>query len=386
VTEKHLLLIEPDRKTASFLHHMLSQAGYEVTHSPSGKEGLIAAWRDQPEVIITEIELPDIDATELIQKLRGDLRTASSLLIGLTANTDPAVSVRAKEAGVSHIVVKQTDAVDMLLRVLGESAPISTGPIVEKRAPPPGELFVFLGVKGGTGTSSLCLNIANQIAQSGERSSVVVIDLALPIGSLTRITGAEAHVDLVHLTQVETKQLSANYIIEGAARPQAWGFTLIPGSTTPQEAAALNTEHLASLLQIVRGNFGTTIVDLGRTLSQISLLVMSQADQVFLVLIPDQECVFNTLAIRSYLKQQGVPPERVALISNRPIPSEGLTTPDLETRLGQNLVAAVPNFGSDFQLANTLHAPLQLRFPDARVTDKVRDISRAMLEMGQQPT
>ncbi len=66
--DKSILLIEPDRKTATFIHHMLSNAGYEVEIAPTGKEGLIIAWRDQPDIIVTELELPDIEGIELIQK------------------------------------------------------------------------------------------------------------------------------------------------------------------------------------------------------------------------------------------------------------------------------------------------------------------------------
>jgi DNA-binding response OmpR family regulator len=51
----NILLIEPDRQTADFLTLTISEGGRQVKHVASGKEGLIIAWRDQVDLIVTEI-------------------------------------------------------------------------------------------------------------------------------------------------------------------------------------------------------------------------------------------------------------------------------------------------------------------------------------------
>jgi DNA-binding response OmpR family regulator len=89
VSGAKLLIIEPDQKTSVFMHHMLTRAGYDVQVAPSGKEGLIIAWRDLPDIIVTEMDLEDIASDELIRKLRHDQRTQRTITVGLTHLSDP---------------------------------------------------------------------------------------------------------------------------------------------------------------------------------------------------------------------------------------------------------------------------------------------------------
>ncbi len=73
----------------------LTQAGFEVQVVPTGKEGLIAAWSDPPDIIVTELDLPDIDYVELIQKFKKDQRTSRTTLIGFTHLSAPEATVPA---------------------------------------------------------------------------------------------------------------------------------------------------------------------------------------------------------------------------------------------------------------------------------------------------
>jgi pilus assembly protein CpaE len=365
---RDLLLIDPDQKTAAFMKHMLSNAGYVVSHVPSGKEGLIEAWRDQPDIIIVELDLPDIDGYELIRKLRSDQRTSETLILGLTSLSDPQIAVRSKEAGLDHYIIKQSDAIDILLQYLATATVSDTGEISRGIPPPRGKFIVFLGVKGGVGTSSLSVNVASNLARAKAGQSVVAIDLALPIGSYSRIIGVESAADIVHLTRLEPGKLTIAYIRERIARPPAWEISLIPGSTTPYQAASFNVDRLASLLQLIGSNFDYAVIDVGRALSQIALLVMCQADAIVIVLIPDEENSTNALAITEFLISMGIERARISYLTNRPLPSEGLTTPSLEKILGEAVLGAIPNMGANFQLANALHAPLHLRFPDERAS------------------
>jgi DNA-binding response OmpR family regulator len=54
-----ILLIEPDSSSAAYMQAALRRAGYDVTTASNGKEGLIVAWRDQPDMFLTELDLPD---------------------------------------------------------------------------------------------------------------------------------------------------------------------------------------------------------------------------------------------------------------------------------------------------------------------------------------
>jgi pilus assembly protein CpaE len=375
-----LLVIEPDRKTAVFMNHMLTMAGYEVQVVPSGKEGLIAAWRDTPDIIVTELDLADIDYLDFIQKLRKDTRTSRTVLIGFTHLSDPQTSIAAMDAGLDHTIIKQTDAVEVLISYLSEGQPSKISGTIGGKAPHLACVIGFMGAKGGVGTSSICVNIAHLIAQAVGSGKTVVLDLVLPIGSLCEITGTMGPPDVVDLTEFEPNKLTHDYLRNSLLTPQAWDFTFIPGASSPDQAERLNADRLAPLLQSLRSTYEYIIVDLGRNLSPLARLVMSVAEDLILVLIPDEECTANAHAIVDFLDNHGMPTDRVKYISNRPLPSEGLTQKTLADRMGVEMLAAVPYIGTQFTLLNSLHAPLELRFPEEKANLILKETASRLIK------
>jgi Flp pilus assembly CpaE family ATPase len=377
--DKSILLIEPDRKTATFIHHMLSNAGYKVEIAPTGKEGLIIAWRDQPDIIVTELDLPDIEGIELIQKFRQDHRTKKTPLYGFTAQSNPEITVGSMDAGLDHLIVKQSDAVDELLRQLSSEEIIPQVSHTVSGPPQRGALTIFLGVKGGVGTSSICLNVAHQLSKLDPETSIAVCDLVLPIGSLATITGSQSEIDLNYLSSMSVNELNPDFLHQHLPTPHGWSFKIVQGPPDPFQAAELNSDRLASILQVLRNAYDHVILDIGRNLSALALVALTQADAVITVLIPEPECVANALAIHAFLEEAGIDDPDILLVTNRPLPSEGFSTETAAGALGKDVDVAVPNMGADLQLANSLHAPLYLRFPEERVTRSL-DILAAKIQ------
>lgn len=379
VSGTNLLLIEPDQKTSVFMHHMLTRAGYTVQVAPSGKEGLIIAWRDLPDVIITEMDLADIDAAELIRKLRQDQRTERTTIVGLTHLSDPQISGAGMEAGLDKFLVKQVDAVDMLLRYLQREHAIPDHSGEMKLPPASNQVFAFLGVKGGLGTSSISINTAHHIGLKSEAVDTLACDFVLPLGSLRWITGSRDTLDILELTRLNSSELTQDFLDEYLLQPQGWSFRLLAGLRSPKEAESVNAERIAPLLQTLRTLFSNTIIDLGRNLSPLARMVMAQADRLIVVLQADEECVSNAVETREFLIENGIDTEKIWFVSNRPLPSEGMTTDIVMGRLGDALAAAIPNMQEQFALVNTLHAPVHLRFPEHRVNLTLQRLADQLL-------
>jgi pilus assembly protein CpaE len=293
------------------------------------------------------------------------------------------ISARAgpgKDAGLDHIIIKQTDAVEVLISYLAEDQQADATEKSASVAPHLAQVIAFLGAKGGVGTSSICINIAHLISQAVGLGKTVVLDLVLPIGSLCEITGKMGPPDVVDLTELEPSQLTHEYLRENLLTPQAWDIKFIPGASSPDQAERLNADRLAPLLQSLRSTYEYIVVDLGRNLSPLARLVMSVAEDLILVLVPDEECVANAHAIADYLDGHGIQTDRLQYISNRPLPSEGLTQGTLSDRIGTEMLAAIPNIGTQFTLLNSLHAPLQLRFPEERANLILKDAASRLVQ------
>lgn len=80
-----VLVIEDDPKIARFIELELQCEGFQVICAPDGMEGLMQARTEQPDIIILDWMLPELDGLEVCQRLR---RSSDVPIIMLTARTD----------------------------------------------------------------------------------------------------------------------------------------------------------------------------------------------------------------------------------------------------------------------------------------------------------
>ena len=357
----------------------LRQAGYDVALAPSGKEGLIAAWRDRPDIIVLELALPDLDGKEVVRKLRADARTRRKLLVGLTARSSPEDTKAGRDAGLDHYLLKQPDALGLLLKTLaphrrGALGPGGTAPLQ------PGQLIALAGARGGIGTSTLTLNLAYETARAQPSRSVAAMDLALPLGTLASLLGAESAVDLVDLTELGAAGRTPPDLRHMTPWVAAWSIFLAPGPRDPRRANQLQAEGIGPLLQALRASFDVTFVDLGRSLSRLSFLLFAQADAVIFLVGPDEPSAENGRRILRFLEEEGVPTERVLVVVSRPIAGEQMSGQDLAHRLGRPVDAVIPHSGSHFAQANSLHTPFSLHFPEETASHALKDLATRVAE------
>jgi two-component system cell cycle response regulator len=81
----HVLIIEDNAANLELMTYLLSAFGHTVLTAESGHHGLEAAVREQPELIICDVQLPDMDGFELARHLHGDSRLCSIPLVAVTA-------------------------------------------------------------------------------------------------------------------------------------------------------------------------------------------------------------------------------------------------------------------------------------------------------------
>lgn len=379
MTETTVLLIEPDLTSAAFMKLVLTNAGYTVNHETTGKTGLIAAYRDRPDFIVIELDLPDIDSFELIEKIRSDPRLSRTNLVSLSSRSSPEEIRGALEAGLDEHIIKQHDAVDILLRYLAHTR--IPEPSTETTAPiRPGRLISFMSAKGGSGTSSICLNVASHMAALDEKLRIAAADFVLPLGSLAEICGVEKNEPgLVDLTDMDPSQLKPEFLRRHLSRPASWGFALLPGSTDPYSASRVDGNRLAPVLQTLRAAFNLVLIDIGGNLSRLAISTLAQSDLIVMVIPPEELAANHASRIIKYLSVEGIPAERFYLVSNRSISADGLNNNALEDLLNRPVQHNLPNMGERIHLVNSKHIPLHMRFPQDPAVYTFREIASTFL-------
>lgn len=356
--EKKILIVDPDVASRNFIARNLTAQNYEVIEAGSGKEGLISAWRDRPDLIVIDPTIPDLRGEELASKLRQDARTSTIPLVALSS--DPSV-MRIKsclDAGYNEYITKSGQAVSNLNETVNRLLGITAA-----TAKQGGLLIVFASAKGGAGTSSLCANIAMNISQAQPEARIAVVDMVLPIGSIGPLVGYEGRQNIVTISDILPLEMSPDYFKKELTELPIWGFNLLAGSPDPESSNHLNVARIWDVVAGVKSAFDYVLVDLGRSLSKISLPLIQHADLITLVVSTDMSSVNLTRILLEYLKNKGVQEGAIYTILNRAIGLEGVSKPDAEKILGIPIKSAVPYLGGNFALANNQHQPYSLKFP-----------------------
>jgi pilus assembly protein CpaE len=241
-------------------------------------------------------------------------------------------------------------------------------------------VLVLTAARGGAGVSTLCLNLAYELARRHGPEAVAVADFNLPLGSLSAMLGAEVGHDLLDITDLPPADRSPVELRKRLAWLPSWSFHLLPGAANPRRASRVKAETLAPTLQAMRASFPLTLVDLGRSLSRIAFLLFGQADLIAMVLSPDSATAGNTRKVLDFLREEGVDRERLILVSNRPNGGEPAGAAEVEGRLGRRVDVGIPHAGTNFTLAHSLHAPFSLRFPEEAATLALQEAATLIAE------
>lgn len=379
-----ILIIDPDTPTVQFLEQELKRAGYDVYTATQGKVGLITAYRERPHIIIIDPVLQDYSTAELMQKLRTDPRTAQRKFIAFSSLQNPADVQKSLEMGFDHYISKAADALPNLLSKVQEviaetsaglgvdsqagkaqSTRRATQPRVEEKD---GKTIVALSAKGGAGTSSICANVAAAISQRSPESTVVVVDMVLPLGSIASIVGYKDALDIVEVSQKSSNESSVLFFQQNLPEIKEWGFRLLAGASNPDQSAELDVKRIPVIIDTLKRSFDYVLVDLGRSLSRISLPIILSADQILMVMGMDSATADLTEKIWTHFRSQGVVKRQVYPLINRSVGHEGMSKSELETLLDIDITNAIPFTNANFSLANNHHLPYMTKFPDDSAT------------------
>lgn len=223
--------------------------------------------------------------------------------------------------------------------------------------------MVFLSAKGGSGTSSICANIATSIGQNQPEARVAVVDMVLPIGSIAPIVGYEGSQNIVTITDIPTEEATPQFFRDTLAKLELWRFNLLAGSPDPESSNHLKTARIADIISALKEAYDYVLIDIGRSLSRITLPLILQADLNIMVISTDASAVSLTKIILDYMKNKGVNASSFFSILNRAVGLEGLSKVDTEKVLDLSIKASIPYLGNNMVLANSQHQPFILKFP-----------------------
>jgi two-component system, cell cycle response regulator DivK len=99
VTGPRILVVEDNPLNLKLVRDVLEYAGYEVVDAGTGEEGLEVAARVRPDLVLMDLQLPGIDGTEALRRLRAGVLDPAVPVAAVTAAAMPQDRAAAVDAG-----------------------------------------------------------------------------------------------------------------------------------------------------------------------------------------------------------------------------------------------------------------------------------------------
>ncbi|MFP4644034.1 MAG: response regulator [Spirochaetales bacterium] len=118
---KKVLIVDDSAAIRKSISYILGQAGYEVNEAEDGVGGEKRVKESEYDLVITDVNMPNMDGIELVRRIRGHEPSKFTPVIVLTTESQDTKMSEGKEAGATGWIVKPFDA-EKLLKVVRKLA------------------------------------------------------------------------------------------------------------------------------------------------------------------------------------------------------------------------------------------------------------------------
>ncbi len=118
-TRSRVLITDDEPITRMLIKLLLERENFEVLEAANGKQAVDIATRERPDLMIIDLNMPEMDGYEAIARLRRDITMATLPIMVLTSEEGPGVENRVLELGADDYIIKPFDPAVLLSRVHG---------------------------------------------------------------------------------------------------------------------------------------------------------------------------------------------------------------------------------------------------------------------------
>ena len=106
MSKSRVLIVEDNVDNFELVRFLLERAGYQVLSAANGVEGVDAAKREQPDLVLMDLSMPEMDGWRATAQMKAEETTRHIPVLALTAHTLPGDRKRAIDAGCDGYISK----------------------------------------------------------------------------------------------------------------------------------------------------------------------------------------------------------------------------------------------------------------------------------------
>jgi pilus assembly protein CpaE len=370
VAGERVLFVDDEEQIRKLLSTWLTRHGYEVTVATDGWEALKAIRTKAPDLLITDVNMPNMNGLELTRRLRADHRTARIPVIMLSARKQADDVLTGYAEGADEYIPKPVEMAVLAAKVevLIRRFAATRGASAAKRG---GNVVLFVHGKGGVGCTTLAVNSAVALAAT-TIYRVTLLDLNLEFGNAPMLMNLTSGRTLADLAESAHEQLDdatfATYLEQDRS-----GVRVLAGSDVPERAELVTVPAVQQAIDHLQKQSDYVVIDAPASFSQQVLAALDVADAAVIVTSAHLPSLKATKQALEVLEKLSYPQERTVLVVNR-TSAAGVEMDHVARFFNRKPDIVVPYTQACDDAADR-GRPLTVLHPDSAASKVIRDLA-----------
>ena len=319
----------------------------------TGKEAIQVSQDLHPDVVLMDINMPDMDGISATEAIRA--KQPAVQVVILSVQGDQNYMRRAMLAGARDFLTKPPmgDELISAIRRAGamaqseksKSAQIAVAPISGNAGSmmgyggPKGKIVTVYSPKGGTGCTTLAVNLA--LTLNNEDTRVALVDGNLQFGDVAVFINEQGKNTIIDLAP-RADELDPEIVEEVMLKHATSGLHVLAAPSRPEYADKVSSGQFSKVLEYLRQMYAYVVVDTAALLTDVTLAAIDVSDLIVLVTTQDIPSIKNCRLFLDLLQTLGIERDRVLFTMNRYDKRINITPDRVTENLKQEIVSVVP--------------------------------------------
>jgi pilus assembly protein CpaE len=372
-----ILVIDDEPLVHQLVSLALAPLQYDLHHAENGKIGINQARNLRPDLIITDVMMPDITGYEVTRILRREPQFAATPILVLTVQSGLQDRIKSFEAGADDHLSKPFEPAELVMRVTALLRRMEAVKLSEHKAAtrPSSHMIAVHSLRGGTGSSTLAVNLGVALARLW-REPTILLDLTMTAGQVALMLNMALRRTWADIAHFSPKELDANALSSIVTGHES-GLHFIAAPTFPTQTETLRGETVGTAIQIAKTQYEYVVADLSHDFSDYSIQALDAADLILIVGSPDMASIRAANAALDTYEKLGYSGDKIKLVLNTPapFPPSSLTREKIETALKMPALATIPFVQNVFINAINLGQPVVYHQPQELISGMLEDFA-----------
>ncbi|MDR3572762.1 MAG: response regulator [Anaerolineaceae bacterium] len=370
-----ILLIDDEPIFYKMIDHALKPSGYVLEYAKTGMDGLKAVLIFNPDVIIVDVRLPDVDGFEVVKRLRRTPRYSGIPILFLTSQNELNTKLKAFEVGADDYLVKPFQPEELVARI---GLLVRKSEIFKNARPVNLEqeqacITAVHSLRGGVGCSSMAVNLAVAYQNLWGRPTLLM-DTDMHSGHIALMLNVSPVHTFDDLTSMQASEIDEDLIRTITTRHSS-GIDFIAAPFMPVADDAFPDELWPTLLKRLSSLYEFIVIDTSHTFNNISIYMLNAAEHIYLMMAPDMVSIRAAINSLQLYNKLGYTQEKISVVLNQTLPTGAIKQQQIEKVLKVPVRYSIPHAPSEFIRAINFGKPILTASPDAAVTTLFEDIA-----------